>query len=68
MHDKRTPPNPQRAGYVRMLIPKPNDKPDMPKTIPCPQCSSPAKRTAKTVNGAYYYCRNHGEMLVRRKK
>lgn len=31
--------------------------PNMPKHQPCPNCSTPSKRTSKTVGGANYYCR-----------
>ena len=39
--------------------------PRMPKYQPCPSCNKMAKRKRKTMGGAYYRCRKHGEFFVR---
>ena len=38
---------------------------NMPKFQPCPQCHAGSKRYNKTMGGANYSCRTHGEFFVR---
>lgn len=41
---------------------------NMPKTYPCPFCSATSKRVNKTMGGAYYVCRTHGNFFVKSKE
>ena len=38
---------------------------NMPKVQYCPDCNANSKRTSRTVNGANYHCRTHGDFFVR---
>ncbi|MDD5539452.1 MAG: hypothetical protein PHG61_02035, partial [Candidatus Marinimicrobia bacterium] len=36
----------------------------MPKKQPCPDCHASCKRVRRTISGAIYNCRTHGQFLV----
>jgi len=40
--------------------------PNMPKYQPCAACTRGSKRVSKTIGGANYRCRYHGEFFVRK--
>lgn len=55
----------QRRQSRELLKTKKHDLPNMPKHQPCPECNRSSKRIEKTVSGAKYKCRKHGEFFVR---
>lgn len=36
----------------------------MPKTYSCPTCNATSRRISKTITGANYHCRTHGNFLI----
>lgn len=50
-------------GKVAAGVSKEN-YPHMPKYHRCPHCLSPSRRSSRTVTGANYRCRAHGNFLV----
>jgi hypothetical protein len=55
-----------KKNFRRWGFTRPINNPDlcMPKKQPCPDCHASCKRVRRTISGAIYDCRTHGQFLV----